>query len=60
MEAVAVKDSQPTPDPGTAESAPPGFVDVAVTRRGSLGGSALAGTGLVAATVAAWAATRRP
>ncbi len=55
METVTINDSQRAPDPDAAPSTPPGLVDVAVTRRGFLRGAALAGTGLVAATVAACA-----
>ncbi len=47
----------PQPDPGTTE---PSGLDPSLTRRGFLRGAALAGTGLVAATVAACAPAAAP
>jgi len=47
------QDLQTTSQPVADAGEPAGLVDSAVTRRGFLRGAALAGTGLVAATVAA-------
>jgi manganese oxidase len=55
METVTLQDSQSTPEHSADGGTPTGLIDAAVTRRGFLRGAALAGTGLVAATVAACA-----
>jgi len=53
METVTPQDPETTTHSVSDASEPAGIIDAAVTRRGFLRGAALAGTGLVAATVAA-------
>ena len=53
MDTATPPDPQATSQPVADAGEPAGLVDSAVTRRGFLRGAALAGTGLVAATVAA-------
>src|SRR5512140_1654087 len=55
METVTTHDPQSTPEHAADGETSAGLIDAAVTRRGFLRGAALAGTGLVAATVAACA-----
>lgn len=55
MDTVTPQDSQTMPQPANDAGGPTGLIDATVTRRGFLRGAALAGTGLVAATVAACA-----
>ena len=53
METVTPQDPETKSQPVADAGEPAGLIDAAVTRRGFLRGAALAGTGLVAATVAA-------
>ena len=53
MDTVTPQDPQTPSRPVADANEPAGIIDAAVTRRGFLRGAALAGTGLVAATVAA-------
>ena len=55
MDTVTPQDPQTTSQPVPDPDGPAGLIDAAVSRRGFLRGAALAGTGLVAASVAACA-----